>query len=101
MRTNRSQEPDALAAQLFDEALTQASITSQEAAYCIGVSDALVRRWRLVDHRERPSFVQLLCLPPAFHLEMNRAISRRFGFGRAALAQVLEGLGDLALAVER
>lgn len=89
-----------LAAELFDAALTGAKLTSGEVAYLLGISESLVRRMRSKDARERASFVQMLRLPPAFHLELHRAMNRRFGFGRAALVQLLEAAGALALVVE-
>jgi hypothetical protein len=96
-RPNRTQSHE-LAAVLFDEALKAAHIETGEAAYLLGVSESLVRRMRSKDARERVSFVQLLCLPPAFHLELHRAMNRHYGFGRHLLARVLEDLGALALA---
>lgn len=96
-----SADADALAAELFDVALAAARITSQEAAFLFGVSESMVRKMRSVNARERVSFVQMLKLPPAFHIELHRAMNRRFGFGRAALAQLLEAAGELALVTER
>jgi hypothetical protein len=91
----------AVAAELFDEALTAAKLTSQEAAYLLSVSESLVRRMRSPNARERVSFTQMLRLPPAFHVELHRAMNRRFGFGRQALARLLDAVGDLALVLER
>jgi hypothetical protein len=88
-----------IAAVLFDESLTAARIETAEAAYLLGISESLVRRMRSKDARERVSFAQLLKLPPSFHLELHRAMNRRFGFGRQLLARVLDDLGALALSV--
>ena len=92
---------DVDAAALLDEALASARITSKEVAILADVSESLVSRWRSPHYSEAPSFGQMLRLPPSFHLALHRAMNRRFGFGRAALAQLLEAAGDLALAVER
>lgn len=94
-------ECDAVAAQLFDEALTASGLSSQEVAYLLGVSESLVRKMRSVNCRENVSFTQLLKLPPSFHLALHRSMNRRFGFGRQLLARLLDDIGDLALAVER
>lgn len=103
-RTNCSPEPeprtkdsaDAEAAAIFDDALTGARITSKEVAALVGVSESLVNRWRSPNYREAPSFTQMLRLPVSFHWHLNKALNRKYGFGRQALAQVLEGLGMLA-----
>ena len=101
VRPKRTQNDDAatLAAELFDQALTDARITNDEAAYLLGVSASLVRRMRSRDAREGPSFVQLLRLPFSFHLALHRVMNRRLGLGRAMLREVLETLGCLATVV--
>lgn len=100
LRTNCSHEPEALSAQLVDEAITEARLTSQEVAHLTGVSESLVNRWRSANYRECPSFTQLLRLPPAFHFELHRAMNRRFGFGRLLLRRLLDDVADLALVTE-
>jgi hypothetical protein len=90
-----------LAAELFDEALTEARLSTAEVAYLFGVSESLVRRMRSKDARERVSLTQLLKLPARFHLELHRAMNRRFGFGRQLLRRLLDDLSDLALVLER
>jgi len=94
-----SEEAAILAAEVFDEALNACGIGTEQAALVIGVSKGLVSKWRSPHYRERPSYAQLLQLPPAFHLAMNRIVSRRFGFARAALAMLMDAAGDLAVAV--
>jgi hypothetical protein len=94
------EKAQAIAAELFDEALTNARIETAEVAYVLDVSESLVRRWRSKDARERASYVQMLMLGPKFGIELHRATSRRFKFGRAALAQAIEALGALALSEE-
>jgi len=90
-----------LAAELFDRALTDAKISTAEAAYLFGVSESLVRRMRSKDARERASFPQMLKLPPTFHWQLHRAMNRKFGFWRLAMADAVEALGGLAMVVER
>lgn len=93
-------DPDALSAAFFDEALTNARLSTPDVAHLLGVSESLVRRMRSKDARERVSFAQMLRLPPRFHVELHRVMNRRYGFGRAALAQLLEAAGVLALGLE-
>jgi hypothetical protein len=88
------------ASDLFDDALTTARLRNQDVAALLSVSESMVQKWRNPERRECPSFAQLLRLPLAFHLALHRALNRRYGFGRAALAQLLEAAGALALAVE-
>lgn len=96
----RAEEADRLASELFDQALSDAGLTTKEVAYLLGVSDSLVMRMRSPEIRGRVSFTQLLRLPPAFHIALHRRLNARFGFGRAALRDLLEGLGTLALLTE-
>jgi hypothetical protein len=88
-----------LAAEVLDEALIMSGIGTEQAALTIGVSTGMVSKWRSATYRERPSYAQLLQLPPEFHLAMNRIVSRRFGFARAALAMLMDAAGDLAVAI--
>jgi DNA-binding CsgD family transcriptional regulator len=100
VRTNCSQDAEVTAAQLFDEALAAAKLTSKEVSALLGISESLVNRMRSPNYREGVSFTQLLRLPPAFHIALHRAMNQRFGFGRAALARLLDVAGDLALVVD-
>jgi hypothetical protein len=97
-RPERTQDddPDAVASELFDTALTAAGLTTAEVAYLFKCSESVVRRMRSKDARERVSFGQMLRLPPAFHIELHRAMNRRFGFGRAALLRLLDAVGEFA-----
>lgn len=96
------------AAVIYDEGLRGARdlkgrlapITSQEVAHFCGVSESLVNRWRSQDYRDSPSLVQLLRHPVSFHVALNAALNRRYGFGRAALVRLLEAAGNLAFAAE-
>lgn len=89
-----------LAAALFDEALTRAQLTNKDVAHLLGVSVSMVEKMRSTEARGCPSFAQMLRLPPAFHIEMHRAMNRRFGFGRRALLDLMEAAGTLALVNE-
>lgn len=91
---------DADSAVIFDEALSASGLTSKEVGLLAGVSESLVSRWRSPNYSEAPSFTQMLRLPIAFHLALHKAMNRRFGFGRAAVEQLLEAAGLLAVAVE-
>ena len=93
-------DPDRLASEIFDEALAEAKVTTAEVAFLFGVSESVVRRMRSKDARERVSFGQMLRLPLRFHVELHRAMNRRFGLGRFALQRLLDAAGDLAVAVE-
>ena len=97
----KSDQANADASALLDSVMREAGLSNAEVAFLTGVSENLVGKWRSPNDRHAPSFAQMWLLPPRFHLELNRAMSRRHGFGQTALRQVLEGLGDLALAVER
>lgn len=99
-KRTRREEAQEISAVLFDSALTAANISTAEVAFILDISESLVRRMRSKDARERASFVQMLMLPPKFHIEMQRAMNRKYGFARAALGQALEALGALALAIE-
>lgn len=90
-----------LAATFLGEAIEHAGLTNKEVAHLCGVSVSLVEKWRSIEARGCPSFVQMLLLPPAFHLELHRAMNRRFGFGAQILARLLNDVSDLALVVER
>ena len=89
-----------LAAILLDEAIENAGLTNKEVAHLCGVSVSLVEKWRKADARGCPSFVQMLCLPAAFHIALYRVQNKRFGYGRAALARLIDAASDLALVTE-
>lgn len=92
------------ASELFDASMSalEASgrLTNKEVAHLCGVSVSLVEKWRQRDSRSCPSFAQMLRLPASFHIELHRAMNRRYGFGKAALASLLEAAGALAVFCE-
>lgn len=90
-----------LAAELLDEAFGCAGLANKETAHLCGVSVSMVEKWRSSEARGCPSFVQLLLLPPSFHIALHKSMNKRFGFGRAAMADLLEAVGSLAMVVER
>ncbi len=100
LRSEQSHDAaSALAARLFNQAVDAATLTNKEIASLCGVSESLVGRWRAPHAREQPSLLQMLLLPPSFHLHMNKAINNHYGFGRAAMTRLLEAMGDVALMV--
>jgi len=99
-RTETFGSSERLAAQFLNEAFLAAGLDTKEIAHLCGVSVSLVEKWRDVNARGCPSFVQMLLLPPSFHLALHRVMNRRFGFGKQALRDLLESAGALALALE-
>ena len=91
----RNSEQDA--ANLFNAACEEARLSNKDIAHLCGVSISLVEKWRSPDARGCPSFVQLLMLPPRFHLELHRALNKHYGFGRQALLDLLDAVGRLSL----
>lgn len=91
---------ESLAAELLDAAFDAAHLTNKEIAHLCGVSVSLVEKWRSSEARGCPSFVQMLLLPPSFHIALHRVMNRRFGYGRVVLKRVLDDISDLALAME-
>jgi hypothetical protein len=87
-------------AELFDAALTGAGLRNQDVAYLLGVSESLVRKWRSRDARVCPSDVQMLQLGLSFLWHRNKALNKRFGFGRLALTELLDAAGALAVAIK-
>lgn len=98
-RPQSTHEADALAADLFDGALLSADppLSTADVAYRLDISESLVRRMRSRDARERVSYAQMLRLPPSFHLALHKLTDRHFGFGRAALRDLLDAAGRLAV----
>ena len=95
-----AEQAHALSAEVFAEAMDIVpKIEPKVAAALCGVSVSMVYRWRSTEHRERPSYSQLLRLGPEFALRMNRIESRRFGHVRRALMNLMDAAGDLAMAV--
>lgn len=90
-----------ISASLFDDACKGARLTNKEIAFLWTCSVSNVEKMRLPGTRTCPSLVQLLLLPPRFHYEFHKAMNKRYGYGRAALRELLESIGTLALVVER
>lgn len=88
-------------AEILNEAFEGAALDNKEIAHLCGVSVSLVEKWRSAEARGCPSFVQMLRLPFSFHWHLHKALNRRFGFGKHALAQLLEAAGMLAVGMER
>lgn len=96
-RSSEQAGPDVLAAELFDQACRAAGLENKDVAHLCGVSVSLVEKWRQKDTRGCPSFLQMLLLPPGFHVALHRAMNAQFGFGRAALLDLLDAVGRLAV----
>jgi hypothetical protein len=93
----RQSERDA--ADLLNEAFKDAKLENKEAAFLCGVSESLVEKWRSKDQRGAPSFVQMLCLPPKFHYALHKQMNKRYGFGKAALRDLMDAAGSLAMVI--
>ena len=104
---NSEHDPDGFrkseqfAAELLHEALKVAGLDNKDIAYLCGVSQSLVEKWRSTEARGCPSYAQLLCLPASFHIALFRLMNKKLGLGRALIADVLQDVSLLALAVER
>jgi hypothetical protein len=83
--------------EIFDEAIRAAKLTNKEVAHLLGCSASLVMKMRSPEDRATVSFAQMLRLPLTFHIELHRAMNRRYGFGRAALARLVEAIGDIVV----
>ena len=99
VRLEQTQLAHEEASALFDEALKAAGIETSDVAYLFGVSESVVNRMRSKDARERVSFAQMLLLPVSFHWHLHKAMNRRYGFGRRALAEMVDAAGMVAVAV--
>lgn len=104
----RDSEPDelklaaaeAMASEILAKVFQSAGLDTKEVAFLCGVSTSLVEKWQTPGTRGCPSFLQLLLLPPRFHLELFKELNRRMGFGRMLLRAVLDDAsGALALVV--
>jgi hypothetical protein len=88
------------ASELLNEAFRNANLRNQEIAQLTGVSETMVIKWRSSTSRGAPSFPQMLCLPPRFYWELNKAMSARYGYARMALLELIEAAGALAVLVK-
>jgi hypothetical protein len=89
--------PQMLASVCFDEAVIAAGLTNQGIAADLGVNESIVGRWRNVNAKESPSLLYLSLLGPEFLRLLYRGYSRRCGWGRYALLDLVEALGDVAV----
>lgn len=100
VRASDREAAEARAAAMFSRALDAAGITRDEAGYLMGgISRSLVDKMCSPTERQCPSLVQLLLLPPQFHLALIQELDGHFGLGRAVLARVQQAVGTLALLV--
>lgn len=91
------QAPDVVASDLFDAACDLARLENKDIAHLCGVSVSLVEKWRSREARGCPSFVQMLKLPATFHIALFRVMNSQQGYGRAALRDLLDAAGALAV----
>ena len=89
--------PQMLAAVCFDEAVIAAGLTNKGIASDLGVNESIVGRWRNLDAKESPSLVYVTRLGPEFVRLLTRGYSRRCGWGRLALIDLITAVGDVAL----
>lgn len=89
-----------LAASMFSNALDAANISRDEAAFLMGgITRSMVDQMCSTTVPKAPSLIQLLLLPPTFHLALIKELDKHYGLGRALLARVQESLGTLGLLV--
>jgi hypothetical protein len=91
--------PNQIASVVFDLAAIRFGEKDEALALTLGVSRSLVSRWRSPEHREVPSLAQVMTLGPEFQRLFVKELSKFHGFGRLALLDLVESLGELASAV--
>src|SRR5688572_2719774 len=110
VRTKRSQAPqqagnavemtpNQIESDVFDCACIRFGEKDESLALTLGVSRSLVSRWRSPEHREVPSLTQVMTLGPGFQWLFVKELSKFHGFGRLALLDLVESLGELSAAV--
>lgn len=100
VRNTDREASEALAATMFSAALDASGITRDEAGFLMGgISRSLVDKMCSPTERQCPSLIQLLLLPPSFHIALIQELDKHFGLGRAMLARVQQSLGALGLLV--
>jgi hypothetical protein len=97
--TDALSESEQRAARLLDAAFSDPNVrlTNKEIAHLCRVSESLVEKWRSTTARGCPSYVQMLLLPPAFWWALNKAMNKEFGYARAALIDLIDAAGALAV----
>lgn len=96
-RSSEQAQPDALAAELLNAAFDAAGLENKQIAGLCCVSVSLVEKWRSAESRGCPSFLQMLLLPPSFHVELHKAMNKHYGYGRQAVLDLLDAVGRLAV----
>lgn len=94
-------QADAVASLLFDHALSDARLTSGEAAYLLGVSESMVRKMRSPQSRESVSLPKLLLLPIDFWICFIPLVVRRLNLGQRIIGGLMNHLSVLSLVVGR
>lgn len=98
-QAEKSMSSAQIASVVFDMACIRFGEKDESLALTLGVSRSLVSRWRSPEHREVPSLAQVVALGPEFQRLFLKELSKFHGFGRLALLDLVESLGELAEAV--
>lgn len=85
---------------LFDKALSDAGLTTGEAAHLMGVSENMVNRMRSPNYRECVSLVQLLRCGPSVTWKFHVALHHKQQFGQRALREALQALSLVGVGIE-
>lgn len=85
---------------LFDKALSDAGLTTGEAAHLMGVSENMVNRMRSPNYRECVSLVQLLRCGPVVTWKFHVALHHKQQFGQRALREALQALSLVGVGIE-
>lgn len=85
---------------LFDKALSDAGLTTGEAAHLMGVSENMVNRMRSPNYRECVSLVQLLRCGPSVVWKFHKILHAKEKFNQLALRDALQSLSLLAVGLE-
>lgn len=91
--------PEMVASVVFDAAAIRFGQKNAALAITLGVSESLISRWRNPEHREVPSLVQVIALGADFQRLFVKEQSKFYGFGRKALLDLVDAVGELSVAV--
>jgi len=98
--------PSMVASVVYDKAVIRSGLKALAISEMLRVaecpaSESLISRWRNPTQRESPSLVQLCAHGPEFLRLFKRELEVYHGWGRLALLDVVNALGDLAEAMEQ
>ena len=95
----REMTPTQIASVIFDMACIRFGEKDEALAITVGVSRSMVTRWRDLDAREVPNTAQIAALGEDFNRIYGKVRNRFYGFGKRALIDLLDSVGELAEAV--